>query len=102
MIKYNWDKIMRATVGDSFLVNPEELLREAKKYGYMSASLYIMVASYRNYLYYKKTGRTSLELIHLPFVEEIINKNRLLRMKDGVIHFKFEDNAKEKQNGNKI
>ena len=89
-------------VGDSFLVNPKELLREAKKYGYMNASLYIMVASYRNYLYYKKTGRTSLELIHLPFVQEIINKNRLLRMEDGVIHFKFEDNAKEKQNGNKI
>ena len=69
MIKYNWDKIMRATEGDpasvltiihiltynrlpyskndptykyygkdfignSFLLNPEQLLREAKKYGY--------------------------------------------------------------------
>ena len=89
-------------MGNSFLLNPEGLLREAKKYGYMNASLYVMVASYRNYLYYKKTGRTSLELIHLPFVEKLINKNRLLRMEDGVIHFKFEDNAKGKTNGNKI
>ena len=137
MIKYNWDKIMRATKGDpasvltiihiltynrlpyskkdptykyygknfmgnSFLLNPEGLLREAKKYGYMNASLYVMVASYRNYFHYKATGDATLQLIHLPFFTKLINKNRLLRMEDGVIHFKFEDNAKEKQNGNKI
>ena len=89
-------------IGNSFLINPEKLLVERKNYSNVEASIYIMVASYRNYLYYKKTGRTSLELIHLPFVEEIINKNRLLRMENGVVHFKFEDNAKEKHNGNKI
>ena len=89
-------------IGNSFLINPEKLLVERKNYSNVEASIYIMVASYRNYLYYKNTGRTSLELIHLPFVEKIINTNRLLRMEDGVIHFKFEDNAKEKQNGNKI
>ena len=48
-------------------------------------------------------GNTTLELIHLPMLEEIIEENRLLQMKDGVIHFKFEDNAKQwskRKNGN--
>ena len=84
------------------LIEIEIVNNERKNYSNVEASIYIMVASYRNYLYYKNTGRTSLELIHLPFVEKIINKNRLLRMENGVVHFKFEDNAKEKHNGNKI
>ena len=107
MIKYNWDKIMRATEGDpasvltiihiltynrlpyskndptykyygkdfignSFLLNPEQLLREAKKYGYMLASLYIMIASYRNYLYYKKTGKLPKDWKYSPSTARVI------------------------------
>jgi hypothetical protein len=62
--------------------------------------MYVMIASYRNYLHYKTTGDTTLQLIHIPFFTKLINNNRMLRMEDGVIHFKFEDNAKEKTNGN--
>jgi hypothetical protein len=86
--------------GHSFLLNPEELLVEIKKYSSIEASMYIMIASYRNYLHYKTTRDTTLELIHIPFFTKLINNNRLLRMEDGIIHFKFEDNAKEKNNGN--
>ena len=135
MIKYNSDKIMSVTGGDtisflliihnlthkrlpnttrdpaykywgknfsghSFLINPEKLLVERKKYSSIEASMYVMIASYRNYLHYKATGETTLQLIHIPFFTDLINKNRLLRMEDGIIHFKFEDNAKEKNNGN--
>ena len=88
--------------GDSFLINPEKLLVERKKYSSIECAMYVMVASYRNYFHYKATGDATLQLIHLPFFTKLINKNRLLRMEDGVIHFKFEDNAKGKTNGNKI
>ena len=86
--------------GHSFLINPEKLLVERKNYSSIEASMYVMIASYRNYLHYKTTGDTTLQLIHIPFFTKLINNNRLLRMEDGVIHFKFEDNAKEKTNGN--
>ena len=137
MIKYNFDKIMRATKGEStkimtvvelltyqripfstkdktynyygtdfsghsFLVNPEELLIETRNYSMKEAAEYLAVASYRNYYYYEKTKDTTLEILHLPVSLDIINNNRLLRIKDEVVHFKFEDNAKENNNGNKI
>ena len=86
--------------GHSFLISPEKLLVERKNYSSIEASMYVMIASYRNYLHYKTTGDTTLQLIHIPFFTKLINNNRMLRMEDGVIHFKFEDNAKEKTNGN--
>ena len=138
MIKYDMEKIMRASDGDptsiltiihiltynripssnkdpiykyygksylgnSFLANPKQLLVERKNYSNLEAANYVCVASYRNYHEYQKNGNTTLELIHLPMLEEIIEENRLLQMKDGVIHFKFEDNAKQwskRKNGN--
>ena len=83
--------------GNSFLLNPRQLLVERKNYSNLEAAIYVQVASHRNYFEYKRTGDTTLPLIHLPMLEDIINNNRLLQMKDGVIHFKFEDNAKWKK-----
>jgi hypothetical protein len=80
--------------GDSFLVNPKQLLVERRNYSNLEAAVYLNIASYRNYHHYKATGDTALQLIHLPIMEEIINDNRLLQIKDDRIHFKFEDNAK--------
>ena len=135
MIKYNFDKIMRATNGEStkivtvielltyqripfnkkdktynyygkdfsgnsFLVNPERLLIEARNYSMKEAAEYFAVASYRNYYHYKTTGDTTLQMLHLPVNPDIINNNRLLRTENGVIYFQFEDNAKEEKNGN--
>ena len=86
--------------GFSFLINPEKLLTKRSKYTNREVAEYVAVASYRNYLEYMKTGDAKLHLIDFPLFEEIINNNRLLHMKDGTIHFKFEEALNnEKTNG---
>tara|TARA_R100000329_G_scaffold109138_1_gene89615 strand:+ start:2040 stop:2450 length:411 start_codon:yes stop_codon:yes gene_type:complete len=91
----------KSYLGNSFLANPKQLLVERKNYSNLEAANYVVVASYRNYHEYKRTGDTTLQLLHFPLFEEIINENRLLRIENGVIHFKFEDNAKQwSKNGN--
>jgi hypothetical protein len=77
--------------GLSFLLNPERLLVERTKYTNQECAEYVGIASYRNYMEYKTTGDTSLQLLNLPFLEEVFNDNRLLSMSEGKIHFKFED-----------
>ena len=77
--------------GYSFLLNPEKLLTERKNYSNRECAEYVAIASYRNYMEYQKTGDSSLQLISLPFLEDLFNNNRLLTMKDGIIHFRFED-----------
>ena len=84
----------KSFVGNSFLVNPRQLLAERNKYSNKEAAEYIAVASYRNYFKYQQTGETTLELIHLPVTTTIVNRNRLLRIDNGLVHFLFEDNAK--------
>ena len=84
----------KSFVGDSFLVNPRQLLAERNKYSNKEAAEYIAVASFRNYFYYNQTGESTLELIHLPVPTTIVNRNRLLRVENGLVHFLFEDNAK--------
>ena len=128
MIKYNWEKILRETkgdsvsiltiihlltykripasrkdktykyfgesfLGDSFLCNPRQLLVERRNYSNQEAAEYIAVASFRNYFEFMQSGKTTLELLHLPVDTTIVNRNRLLQIKDGLVHFKFEDNA---------
>jgi hypothetical protein len=83
----------KSFLGDSFLLNPRQLLAERKNYSNQEAAEYIAVASYRNYFHFKQTGETTLELIHLPVTTTIVNRNRLLHLKDGLVHFEFEDNA---------
>lgn len=84
----------KSFVGNSFLLNPRQLLVERKNYSNKEAAEYIAVASYRNYFNYKRTGETTLELIHLPVDTTIVNRNRMLRIENGLVHFLFEDNAK--------
>ena len=84
----------KSFVGDSFLLNPRQLLAERKNYSNKEAAEYIAIASYRNYFNYKQTGQTTLELIHLPVTTTIVNRNRMLRIENGLVHFLFEDNAK--------
>ena len=83
----------KSFLGQSFLLNPRQLLAERRYYSNKEAAEYVAVASYRNYFYYKRTGQTTLELIHLPVNETIVNRNRLLRIENGLVHFLFEDNA---------
>jgi hypothetical protein len=84
----------KSFVGDSFLLNPRQLLAERKNYSNKEAAEYIAVASYRNYFNYNRTGETTLELMHLPVETTIVNRNRMLRIENGLVHFLFEDNAK--------
>ena len=83
----------KAFLGDSFLCNPRQLLVERRNYSNQEAAEYIAVASYRNYFEFMQSGKTTLELLHLPVDTTIVNRNRLLQIKDGLVHFKFEDNA---------
>jgi len=84
----------KSFLGNSFLLNPRQLLAERKYYSNKEAAEYVAVASYRNYFNYNQTGKTTLELIHLPVETTIVNRNRLLRIENGLVHFLFEDNAK--------
>ena len=84
----------KSFVGNSFLLNPRELLAKRQYYSNKEAAEYIAVASYRNYFNYNRTGETTLELIHLPVETTIVNRNRMLRVENGLVHFLFEDNAK--------
>ena len=70
----------KSFLGQSFLLNPRQLLAERRYYSNKDAAEYVAVASYRNYFDYKRTGQTTLELIHLPVNETIVNRNRLLRI----------------------
>jgi len=84
----------KSFVGNSFLLNPRQLLVERRNYSNKEAAEYIAVASYRNYFNYNQTGKTTLELLHLPVETTIVNRNRLLWIENGLVHFLFEDNAK--------
>lgn len=74
----------KSFVGNSFLLNPRQLLAERKNYSNKEAAEYIAVASYRNYFNYNRTGETTLELIHLPVETTIVNRNRMLRIENGL------------------
>ena len=77
--------------GSSFLVNAEDLLQEGRAYSDKEVAEYVGVASFRNYYEYKKTKDTTLDFLMSPISEEIITKNRLLELKDGRVHFLFEE-----------
>jgi hypothetical protein len=77
--------------GSSFLVNAEDLLQEGRAYSDKEVAEYVGVASFRNYYEYKKTKDTTLDLIFCQVSENTINQNRLLEIRDGKIHFKYEE-----------
>ena len=77
--------------GSSFLVNAEDLLQEGRAYSDKEVAEYVGVASFRNYYEYKKTKDTTLDLIFCQVSENTINQNRLLEIRDGKVHFKYEE-----------
>ena len=87
--------------GSSFLINPDKLLTTGRaQYSDKEVAEYVGVASYRNYHEYVKTKDTNLDLIFCKVNEDIIKQNRLLDIRDGFIHFKFEETTMEKNYGN--
>jgi hypothetical protein len=77
--------------GHSFLKNPKELMEVGRTFSDREVVEYAGVASFRNYYDYVNTKDTTLDLFDCEVSEEIINNNRLLELKEGRIHFMFEE-----------
>jgi hypothetical protein len=77
--------------GSSFLVNPVALLEKGRAFSDKEVAEYVGVASFRNSFEYAKTKDTTLDLIFCQVNEDIITKNRLLDVRDGMVHFKYEE-----------
>ena len=82
--------------GKSFLLNPKELLEVGRACSDREVAEYAGVASFRNYYGYNKTKDTTLDLILCKVSEETINKNRLLKIEDGKIHFLYEETGEKR------
>ena len=77
--------------GSSFLLNPKDLLEKGRAFSDKEVAEYVGVASFRNSYEYAKTKDTTLDLIFCQVSEDIITKNRLLEIRDGKVHFKYEE-----------
>lgn len=81
--------------GSNFLINPEALFTNRLKYRELELVHYIGLASMRNYSEYQAIGKTTLDLLACPGKEELINNNRLLRIENGQVIFKYEEALKQ-------
>ncbi len=77
--------------GDSFLLQPEMLLEEAFRYTSKEIAMYIALASRRKLADYIAFGNKTLSVRHAPKLKQLIENNRLLYIKDGQIHFVYEE-----------
>jgi len=94
--KYLRDLNLKGIQGDSFILNPEELLESLDFYSEAEVIMYIHLASLRNYTSYHLEGNASLPLLHADIHEKYIQQNGLLEIVGNIIHFKYE----ETKNGN--
>jgi hypothetical protein len=77
--------------GFSFLVNPEAVFINRPQFSDREWVEYVAVASYRNLNAYYDSRKTTIDLLHLPVSEDAINNNRLLKIEDNKVHFRFEE-----------
>jgi len=85
--------------GQSFIVHPDVLLYNSYKHSYKDIAAYLATASFRSLAEYAATQTTTLELLHIPFADflvENIKTNSLLRVEDELVHFLYEEVPKEK------
>ncbi|RZK39920.1 MAG: hypothetical protein EOO61_06865 [Hymenobacter sp.] len=82
--------------GDSFMLNPHELITYAFKWTPKEVAQYIGLASYRNYSDYLVTSDKSLDLFHSPVDQDTINNNRLLRIVEDRVYFYYEEDMKRR------
>ena len=80
--------------GHSFLVNPEPLFIQRRRYSDSEIAQYAGIASLRNYYEYQNTKDTTLDLFLFTGNQDIIESNRLLWIEGDSIHFKFEEITK--------
>lgn len=81
--------------GSSYILNPKDLLERGRAFSDREVVEYAGVASFRNYHNYVNTKDTTLDFLMSPISEGIINNNRLLELKDGRVHFMFEETLGE-------
>jgi hypothetical protein len=84
--------------GDSFLLNPEDLLTD-RRHSMRERAQYIGLASFRNTGEYLAHGIITLDLANCPVGKDTLNRNRLLIVENGKIHFHWEEVARRKKNG---
>lgn len=77
--------------GHSFLVNPEPLFIQRRRYSDSEIAQYAGIASLRNYYEYQNSKDTTLDLFLFTGNQDIIENNRLLWIEEDSIHFKFEE-----------
>jgi hypothetical protein len=80
--------------GHSFLINPEPLFIQRRRYSDSEIAQYAGIASLRNYYEYQNTKDTTLDLFLFTGNQDIIERNRLLWIEGDSIHFKFEEITK--------
>ena len=76
--------------GNSFIKNPELLLKNEKKYTKVELGQYIALAARRNYAEYKTTGNLGLSVLMVDDLEPL-RKNRLLTITGTEVLFKYEE-----------
>jgi len=78
--------------GDSFLIHDDVLVFNAYKHTQRDVAIYFALASCRSYADYVVNGTLSLELQKSPVDPRLyLDDRRLLRVKDNLIHFLYED-----------
>lgn len=82
--------------GSSFLAHPDKLIVNRHKWSDTEIANYLGLASFRNLGEYKATGKVTLDLDHCPMSRDALNRNRLLRIEDDQIHFRYEDYKENK------
>ena len=90
-----YDKIFEYSkknfVGESFLINPEDLLFYSYKYSYREIAQYLALASLRSYADYLATGNSTLDLRKVEVDTELFSDNRLLGIEGNNLHFLYEE-----------
>jgi len=81
--------------GESFIIHPDVLLHNAYKYEYREIAQYLALASLRPYADYLVTGEPTLDLLLCEVDQELFEDNSLLHIKDGKIHFLYEEVKQE-------
>ena len=78
-------------VGNSFAEELKPFFFEAKSYTTRERLEYLSLLSRRSFAEYMHNQTVTLDLSHANLSQDIINNNRLLTLKDGLVHFKYED-----------
>ena len=86
------DKLYKVGLrGDSYLLEPELLLRNEKGVSMKYLAEYVGLASYRRYIDYQMANDSTLSVLHTHMDREKIENNPLLYVRNDKIHFKLEE-----------